>query len=121
MRKFLLLIACVFCLLLCACVPQNNEKPETTPAPTAPKPTPGMTIIAPSETPGEYIDPVDPSESVVIRPLDPTEGPTNGTPEPSPVDSTPSSPEETSKPVPDATVAPTEDGIHLPFVPFGPQ
>ncbi len=66
MKKTLLLIVCVLCVFLCACTPytaHNNAEPESTPAPTDPKPTPGMTIIAPSGTPDVNIDAEDPDDT----------------------------------------------------------
>lgn len=121
MKRTLLLIVCAVCLVLCACTPHKSEEPETTPAATEPKPSPGMTIIAPSETPGEYIDPVDPSEGPVIIPLETpaptTEGTNNSDPAPTP-DSTP---EGTPEPTPEATPESTKDGIELPYIPVGPK
>ena len=133
MKRTLLLIVCVVCLVLCACTPQESVKPETTPAATEPKPSPGMTIIAPSDTPGEYIDPVDPSEGPVIIPIEtpaPTpDGTPVGTPAPTP-DGTPagtpaptpdSTPAGTPAPTPEETPESTEGGITLPFIPVGPK
>ena len=142
MKRTLLLIACAVCLALCACTPHNSEVPETTPAPTEPDPTPGMTIIAPWETPGEYIDVVDPSGEPNVIPAEtpaPTPKETSGstpapTPEPTPTatpESTPNStPEPTPTPTPTPTPAPTpvvtpaptpnetgSGGIELPFIP----
>lgn len=121
MKKTLLLIACVVCLVLCACTPHNSEVPETTPAPTEPDPTPGMTIIAPWETPGEYIDVVDPSGEPDVIPMD-TPAPTpvgtgSSTPAPTPEPTPVVTPAPTPTPSPDATVNTTSGGIDLPFIP----
>ncbi len=113
MKKSLLLIACVACLLLCACTPRGSEVPETIPAPIESKPTPGMTVIAPSETPVEIIDPVDPSDDPVIIPVE-TPAPTpEGTPAPTPADT----PDSTPEPTPDVTTESTSSGIDLPWIP----
>ncbi len=114
MKRTLLLIVCVACLVLCACTPQESVEPETTPAATEPKPSPGMTIIAPTETPGEYIDPVDPSEGPVIIPIE-TPAPTTEDTNPKPT------PDATPAPTPEATPDVTEDGIKLPYIPVGPK
>lgn len=121
MKRTLLLIACVVCLALCACTPHNSEIPETTPAPTEPDPTPGMTIIPPSETPGEYIDVVDPSGEPDVIPMDtpaPTpDGTDSSTPAPTPEPTPVVTPAPTPTPSPDATVNTTSGGIELPFIP----
>lgn len=129
MKKTLLLIACVLCLVLCACTPNNSETPDTTPAPTEPRPTPGLTVIAPSETPVEIIDPIDPSEGPVIVPVV-TPAPTpEGTPVPTPENTpggtlvpTPTpTPVPTPEATPEATPESTGDGIELPWIPVAPK
>ena len=111
-RKILLLIACALCFFLCACTPNIDGAADTTPAPTEPKPTPGMTAIAPTGTPGEYIDVIDPSGSPVVVPIE-TPNPTpNGTPDPTP--------NGTPAPTPDATAKSTSNGIDLPYIPVRP-
>lgn len=87
------MIACSVCLALCACTPHNSEIPETTPAPTEPDPTPGMTIIAPWETPVEIIDPVNSEDDPVNVPVDPPDFSTDDTPEP-PVENRPDDSED---------------------------
>lgn len=113
MKKVFLLITCVVCLLLCACTPSNSEVPETTPAPTEPKPTPGLTVIAPSETPVEIIDPIDPSDDPAIIPIETPVPTPEGTPAPTPTDT----PVSTPDPTPDVTTESTNGGIDLPWIP----
>lgn len=126
MKKTLIFAICVLCLVLCACTPQSNtENPDTTPAPTDPKPTPGLTIIAPSGTPGEYIDPVDPSEGPVFVPVESVEPSPELTPAPTP-EETPAptaapSPDATPEPTPEETQKPTNSGIDLPYIPWPPK
>lgn len=118
MRKILLLILCVGCLVLCACVPnQEPADPPQTPAATQePKPSPGMTIVPPSETPVEIIDPADPSEDPVVMPLETPVDTSDETPEPTPG--------ATTGPTPGASVEPTSEptsgGVDLPYVPVAP-
>ena len=130
MKKILLLIACVACLIMCACTPQKTESPDdpnqTPPATAEPtKGTPGMTIVSPSETPVEIIDPADPSDSPVVIPLDTSAPSGEDTPEPSPSDTSGSTveptPDSTPAPSPDASPVATENGIELPYVPVGPK
>ena len=120
MRKILLLIACALCLFLCACTPNNDGAADTTPAPTEPKPTPGMTVIAPTGTPGEYIDVIDPSESPVVVPIEPPVPSTDGTPDPTPNGTPDPTPNGTPAPTPDATAKSTSNGIDLPYIPVRP-
>lgn len=132
MKKTLLLITCAVCLFLCACTPNNSKNPDTTPAPTEPKPTPGSTAIAPTGTPGEYIDVVDPSGGSVVIPVE-TPGPTpeeigGSTPDPTPSvtpaptpDGTPApTPAGTPTPTPGVTTQATSNGIDLPYIPVRP-
>ena len=111
------MIACAVCLALCACTPHNSEVPETTPAPTEPDPTPGMTIIAPWETPVEIIDPVNSEDDPVNVPVDPPDSSTDDTPEP-PVENSPDDSEDDLEPVPPVVPDTTSSGgIELPFIP----
>lgn len=117
MKKTLILIVCAVCLVLCACTPHKSEVPESTPAPSVPNSTPGMTVIGPSETPGEYIDPLDPSDDPVILPVETPVPTPDVTTVPTP-DSTPdSSPDATPVPSPDTTPESTGSGIDLPWIP----
>lgn len=138
MKKTLIFAICVLCLVLCACTPQSNsENPDTTPAPTDPKPTPGLTIIAPSGTPGEYIVPADPSDVPVYVPIESVEPSPELTPAPTPEDkpvdtpvpttedtpvNTPAdSPDATPAPTPEETQKSTNSGIDLPYIPWPPK
>lgn len=132
MKKTLLLIVCVLCLVLCACTPHKSEGAESTPAPTEPRPTPGMTVIAPTGTPGEYIDVVDPTDGPVIVPVDTpvptpevtggsTPAPTpGGTPSPTPAGTPNPTTVDTPAPTPDAPTDSTGSGIDLPYIPVRP-
>ena len=140
MKKSFLLIICVLCFALSACVSNvggNVETPDTTPGTTEPEHTPGTTVIPPSETPVEIIDPVDPSEGPVILPVETPSSTPKPTPAPTPTpttvvkpgDTPASTPEATPTPTPETTPTPTPEetagstssGIDLPWIPVGPM
>lgn len=112
MKKTLLLIVCALCLALCACTPHKSEVPESTPAFTEPRPTPGLTVVAPTETPGEYIDPVDPSDDPIVLPIETPVPTPDGTRAPTPD----GSPDGTPAPSPDTTPESTENRVEMPWV-----